>query len=110
MYYLYKIIALYTDNKIFYKKYNILIKYSISGFILSIFLLSSIFQLSPYIFLRVLFIIFTVHLILLPKFQEYTLFNQKEYLRYLFISIIIYIINNIYIIRLIYARFLNKSF
>lgn len=107
-YYFYCLLYLYQKNKKFYKNYNLLIKYSISGFVLITIILSLNFLLSPYIFLRIQFIINTVQLILLAKFQEYTPFNKKEYLKYLFITAGLYIVNHIYILKIVYGRMMMK--
>lgn len=108
IYYYYNLLSLYQKNKKFYKKYKGLIKYAISGFTLLILIFYLSFSISPYTFLRLLFMISVVHLILLPKYQEYEHFKNKEYLKYVFVIFILHVINNIYILKMFASRIVRN--
>lgn len=101
IYLLYK----YQKNVFFYKKYNSVIR------VLIISLLSYISLLflkgSFHILQRVIIIVFSFNLLLLPKFIEYELLNKRSKIIYYISIIFIFILNNISIIRMLYSRGLN---
>lgn len=95
----------FQKNEFFYSKYKFIVQGLCFG---TLICLSLIFiNLSPYVVIRFLVIIFSYNLILLPKYLECAKLTTFDKIIYFGSALIILILNNIYIIRMLYARFLN---
>lgn len=96
----------YQKNLFFYKKYNSLIRVLIISLLSYISLL--FLEGSFHILQRIIIVVFSFHLFLFPKFVEYESLSKKIKITYYLGIILIFILNNISIIRMLYSRGLNN--
>lgn len=101
LYFLFK----FQKNIRFYKNYKSLIKILITGILSYIIIL--FMDVSPYVYQRIIIVIMSLNIILLPKFLEYTYMRKKELFFYYTCVFLIFILNNLQIIRVFYSRIIQ---
>lgn len=94
----------YNKKKEFFYEYRVLIKALRTGLLLYIGIL--FVNISPYIFQRVILFLSSFNSILFIKYLEIKRITKKEKIFYYLSSLILLVLNNIYVIRILYNRIL----
>lgn len=92
----------FQKNRKFYKKYRSVIKVIIVAILL--YLMLFFMDISPHVYQRIIIIIMSLNIILLPKFLEYSYLRKKDLYIYYICVLLIFILNNIQVIRTFYSR------